>query len=36
MSFDETLADFPELTKDYLVAALEFAAMRQQRTTIAT
>lgn len=36
MSFDETLADFPELTKDDLVAALEFAAMRQQRTTIAT
>jgi len=34
MSFDEILADFPELTKDDLVAALEFAAMRQQRTTI--
>lgn len=34
MSFDEILADFTELTKDDLVAALEFAAMRQQRTTI--
>ncbi|MFN0014266.1 MAG: DUF433 domain-containing protein [Saprospiraceae bacterium] len=35
MSFDEILVDFPELTKDDLVAALEFAAMRQQRTIIA-
>lgn len=35
MTFEDILADFPELTKDDIVAALEFAAMRQQRTTIA-
>lgn len=35
MSFEDILADFPELTKEDLVAALEFAAMRQQRTAIA-
>ena len=33
--FEDILADFPELTKEDLVAALEFAAMRQQRTAIA-
>lgn len=32
MSFEAILTDFPELTKEDLVAALEFAAMRQQRT----
>jgi uncharacterized protein (DUF433 family) len=35
MSFEAILADFPELTKEDLVAALEFAAMRQQRTIVA-
>ncbi len=35
MSFEEILTDFPELTKADLVAALEFAAMRQHRTAIA-
>jgi len=34
MSFEDILADFPELTKEDLVAALEFAAMRQQRTSM--
>jgi len=34
MSFEDILADFPELTKEDLVAALEFAAMRQERTAI--
>ena len=32
MSFEDILADFPEITKEDIVAALEFAAMRQQRT----
>ena len=35
MTFDEILSDFPELTKEDILAALEFAAMRQQRTTVA-
>jgi len=35
MSFEDILSDFPELTKEDLVAALEFAAMRQQRTATA-
>lgn len=35
MSFDDILHDFPELTKQDIVAALEFATMRQQRTAIA-
>ncbi|MCC6410018.1 MAG: DUF433 domain-containing protein [Saprospiraceae bacterium] len=35
MTFDDILQDFPELTKEDLVAALEFAALRQQRTVIA-
>jgi len=35
MSFEDILRDFPELTKEDLVAALEFAAMRQNRTGIA-
>ncbi len=35
MSFEDILSDFPELTKEDLVAALEFAAMRRQRTATA-
>lgn len=35
MSFEDILEDFPELTRQDLVVALEFAAMRQQRTVIA-
>ena len=35
MSFDDILNDFPELTKRDLLTALEFAAMRQQRTATA-
>lgn len=35
MTFDDILQDFPELTKEDLIAALEFAALRQQRTVIA-
>ena len=35
MSFEDILSDFPELTKEDIVAALEFAAMRQQRTATA-
>jgi len=30
MSFDDILADFPELIQEDIVAALEFAALRQQ------
>jgi uncharacterized protein (DUF433 family) len=35
MSFEEILEDFPELTKQDLLIALEFAAMRMQRIMIA-
>lgn len=35
MTFDDILSDFPELTKQDILTALEFAAMRQQRTTVA-
>ena len=35
MSFEDILQDFPELNKEDLVAALEFAALRQQRTVVA-
>ena len=35
MSFSEILEDFSELTREDLVAALEFAANRQQRTLLA-
>ena len=35
MSFDEILEDFPELTRQDLQVALEFAAIRQQRIAIA-
>ena len=36
MSFEEILEDFPELTKQDLLIALEFAAMRMQRIMIAS
>jgi len=35
MSFEQILEDFPELTKQDLLIALEFAAMRMQRIMIA-
>ena len=35
MSFQEILEDFSELTHEDLIAALEFAANRQQRTILA-
>lgn len=35
MSFDEILLDFPELTKEDILAALEFSANRAKRTLIA-
>jgi len=35
MSFEEILEDFPELTKQDLLIALEFASMRMQRIMIA-
>ena len=35
MSFQEILKDFSELTNEDLIAALEFAANRQQRTILA-
>ena len=35
MNFTEILEDFSELTREDLVAALEFAANRQQRTLLA-
>ena len=35
MSFQEILEDFSELTNEDLIAALEFAANRQQRTILA-
>ena len=35
MSFEDILADFPELTREDIIAALEFAAIRQQRTVVA-
>ena len=31
MSFEDILTDFPELTREDIVIALEFAANRQQR-----
>ncbi len=34
MSFEDILHDFPELTKQDIVTALEFAALRQQRTVL--
>ena len=35
MSFDEILADFPELTREDITVSLEFAANRQQRILLA-
>jgi uncharacterized protein (DUF433 family) len=35
MSFDDILQDFPELTKEDILAALEFSANRSKRTLIA-
>jgi uncharacterized protein (DUF433 family) len=35
MSFEDILADFPELTRKDLLTALEFSAMRQHRTVVA-
>lgn len=35
MSFDDILADFDELTKEDIQAALEFSANRQQRILLA-
>lgn len=35
MTFEEILEDFPELTKQDLLIALEFAAMRMQKIMIA-
>jgi uncharacterized protein (DUF433 family) len=35
MSFEDILDDFPELRREDIVVALEFAAMRHQRTVIA-
>ena len=35
MSFDDILADFPELTREDLSVALEFTANRQHRILVA-
>ncbi len=35
MSFDDILQDFPELTKEDILAALEFSANRSKRILIA-
>ncbi len=35
MSFEEILQDFPELTKQDILTALEFSANRSKRTLIA-
>ena len=35
MSFDEIVEDFPELTREDISVALEFAANRQQRNLLA-
>lgn len=34
MSFEEILEDYPELTKEDLLVALEFTAQRNQRTSV--
>ena len=34
MSIEEVIADFPELTKNDILTALEFSAMRQHRTLV--
>jgi uncharacterized protein (DUF433 family) len=35
MSFEEILQDFPELTKEDILTALEFSANRSKRTLVA-
>jgi uncharacterized protein (DUF433 family) len=35
MTFDDILYDFPEITKEDIVAALEFSALRLHRTLVA-
>jgi uncharacterized protein (DUF433 family) len=35
MSFDDIIDDFPELTREDITTALEFAANRQQRILLA-
>lgn len=35
MTIEEIIADFPELTKKDILTAIDFAANRQQRITIA-
>lgn len=35
MSFDDIIIDFPELTREDITTALEFAANRQQRSLLA-
>jgi uncharacterized protein (DUF433 family) len=35
MSFDDIIEDFPELTREDITTALEFAANRQQRILLA-
>ena len=35
MSFEDILNDFPELTNEDIIAALEFAAQRQYRNFVA-
>lgn len=34
MGFEEILEDYPELTKEDLLVALEFTAQRNQRTSV--
>ena len=36
MSFDDIIIDFPELTREDITTALEFAANRQQRSLLIT
>ncbi|MDX2278941.1 MAG: DUF433 domain-containing protein [Saprospiraceae bacterium] len=36
MTIDEILSDFPELTKEDVLVALEFSANRQHRTMVAS
>jgi uncharacterized protein (DUF433 family) len=36
MTIDEILSDFPELTKEDVLVALEFSAHRQHRTMVAS
>jgi uncharacterized protein (DUF433 family) len=34
MTFEDILSDFPELTRNDILMALEFSAMRQHRTVV--